>query len=336
MKKIYYTIVVLMILTACNSGTKSEYNVNPDKGKTIKNTVIATHKDTYYDIQITDSFVAFLDYKSDTVVQIYKKDDFSKLHQFVLREGANGKFVSPKFTKSDQLDKHTNSLLLVDNNYLKTLQLNPNQEGESVSIQTAKLSSKLTNSIQYNFITDNILAVSTMDNVNNLFYYFGSGEYYWVKPEPALLPNYKNIPNVFASNLCVNESVNSIACALRFVNIIQFYSLDAEKTVSIQIGKDILPPILGERRSGVDIVNTPKYCIDMVGTSRYVYCLYDGSTDYSVGSTIFIFDWTGKHISTLKTKNNLRKIVVDKEDTHLIALAGNETAGLDVLMVEIH
>jgi hypothetical protein len=221
-------------------------------------------------------------------------------------------------------------MTIVDNNQLKTLHLNPNQEGEFVSIQTEKLASTLGNSTQYNFITDNILAVPLWENVNNLFYFYGTKEYYWVKPESILPVKYKNIPYIYASNLCVNESENSIVCALRFVNIILFYTLDAEKKVSVQIGKQILPPTLDNSNKNVDILHTPKYCIDLVGTSRHVYCLYDGTSDYSTGSTIFIFAWTGKHISTLKTNRSLRKIAVDKDDAHIIALA-NDSDGLDVV-----
>ena len=51
-------------------------------------------------------------------------------------------------------------------------------------------------------------------------------------------------------------------------------------------------------RDEIDVRNTPKCFTYICGTPQYVYCLYDGSSDFTAPSKIVIFQWNGKHIAT--------------------------------------
>jgi hypothetical protein len=303
------------------------------KGSSIKGCVLVAGKDTYYDIQITDSFAVFFDCRNDTVVQAYKKDDFSKLcHWGFRKDGEKGFFINPKFTKSDTLNKKNHSLLMTDNYLIREIRLDIDREGEILPLQTYSLPSNLVYGTNHNLTSSAILGVPFVNNANKLFYFYESELYYWVKPEESILPQYfSSVSNVYLTNLCANEKENSIVSALRFINCIQFYDFDTELITSVIIGDSILLPQINTRSKETDILNTAKYIIDIYGTSDYVYCLYNGSRNYDVNSTIFVFKWNGKHISTLKTDRSIKKIAVDSSDKYLIALGRNEKEGYDVV-----
>jgi hypothetical protein len=301
-------------------------------GKAKEGTVLASGKDTYYDIQITDSFAVFLDYQSDSVIQIYKKDDFSKLYQVgIKKEGPNGWGANLKFTKSDTLNRHSNSLLLMDNRFSNEVRLSVNKSGEISPSQTCLLPPYLVNSTNYNLTSTDILGVPIDNNANTLFYFYSSNQYYRVKPETVLPSYFSSISNVYLTNLCANEKEQRIVSALRFVNYIQFYDFDASLKTSVIIGDSIAFPKLDSRYNEIDILNTRKYIIDIYGTSGYVYCLYNGYSDYSAQSTLFVFNWKGKLHSTIKFDRFIKKMAVDNSDTYAITLAQNEKDGYDIV-----
>ncbi|GHT36952.1 hypothetical protein AGMMS49574_29340 [Bacteroidia bacterium] len=319
-------VSIFLILSAC---LKSEYNV--DKGIFVKEHILASFKDNYYDICITDSFVIFLDNKSDTTLQIYKNNDFSKLYQiYNSGNNINLKFSHPQFSKSAILDLNTNSLLMVNNNSIYKILIASNENYNNISIVKDKSLMTLVSSTNYNITSKNIFGVPLLYNENKLFYSYNNGNYTWTKPD-SVLPNYfSNISNVYLSNLCLNERANIIVSSLRFVNCITFTNMDIKKKISIIIGENIIPPKL-DNRGNVDILNTNKYFIDMYATSRYVYCLYDGTNDYSSCSTILIFDWKGKHIKNIKTNSYIKKIAVDRTDSYIIALVKNKSNSQDIV-----
>jgi hypothetical protein len=82
----------------------------------------------------------------------------------------------------------------------------------------------------------------------------------------------------------------------------------------------------------VDIYNSLKCFIYIFGTDEHVYCLYDGSYDYTAESLIVVFDWEGNHIGTLKADRCLKQIAVNNSETEITALAANDSYGRDVVV----
>ena len=121
---------------------------------------------------------------------------------------------------------------------------------------------------------------------------------------------------------------------MRFVNLILFYDLEGSLTQVTSFGKSkILPLQKGENQ--VDVINSTKCFIDIYGTPKYVYCLYNGASDFSKASTIVVFKWDGTHISTLKSDRFLRNIAVDKDDNYVVALASRSDGGTDVVKYKL-
>lgn len=86
---------------------------------------------------------------------------------------------------------------------------------------------------------------------------------------------------------------------------------------------------------GIDIRNTTKCFIDMCCNSKNVYCLYNGTADFSVPSTILVFKWDGTYKITFQCGRSLRNIAVDKENNYLIALASREDGGTDIVKYKL-
>ena len=99
------------------------------------------------------------------------------------------------------------------------------------------------------------------------------------------------------------------------------------------MAKDMLfPPI---KENTIDMENSRKCFIYITGTKRHVYCLYDGTTDYTAQSKIVVLDWKGKHVKTYQADRCLKQIAVNEEETRIVALAANEDYGRDVVIYTI-
>ena len=86
MKQFLYLLAGLLFFASCNK-QKNKDDIHTYKASTkitakLSGDVVFAGNSTYnyYDIAITDDYYAFLDYYSDTILQVRKKSDFS-LHQ---------------------------------------------------------------------------------------------------------------------------------------------------------------------------------------------------------------------------------------------------------------
>ena len=109
---------------------------------------------------------------------------------------------------------------------------------------------------------------------------------------PKVARTYRSCKHVaYLPNLCVNERQNSVVAALRFFNQIDFYDLKGTYQRSFTYGKEPIVPLLKKNDTQVDVLGTTKCFIDIFGTDQYVYCLYDGSADFSNLSTLLVLSW---------------------------------------------
>lgn len=85
----------------------------------------------------------------------------------------------------------------------------------------------------------------------------------------------------------------------------------------------------------LDAEQSKKCFIDICSSDQYVFCLFDGSTDFTGNSVIYVFDWNGKHKATLQADRNLRKIATEKSGKYLLALSPNDQGGRDVVKYDL-
>lgn len=74
-----------------------------------------------------------------------------------------------------------------------------------------------------------------------------------------------------------------------------------------------------------------KHFIHISGTSKYIYCLYDGTSDFSANSIILILDWNGKQKAILQADRNLRTIAIDQSNQILLGISSRKDGGEDIL-----
>lgn len=94
-------------------------------------------------------------------------------------------------------------------------------------------------------------------------------------------------------------------------------------------------PLLKKNDTQMDVLGTTKCFIDIFGTDQYVYCLYDGSADFSNLSTLLVLSWDGQLKKRLNFDRSIKRIAVDPSDRFLVALALDESGALDVVKYSI-
>lgn len=333
MKNILGLVFSLYLLLSCNNNDLPRYKTITTEASPLEQAIILFMKDSnsyYYDLKITDDYLLFLDNKSDTILQAYGNDNLMKL--FCLKGRGDSLLTNPHFTKSD-LQKTKNSVQIIDNDFYSRILI---LKDEKVLIRSSVLSRNLVNSVDYNITSREIYAVPTNGwNDYQFFYYNTTDGYYWVDADSILRQEIINTPVAYLSNLCVKEQDDVVVSAMRFTNSVQFYDLKGKLKQVIKFGENTILPMRTGDGKGIDILNTPKCFIDICGTSKYVYCLYNGTTDFLSPSIILVFEWDGTHKSTLQCNRGLRNIAVDKDNSYLIALTSQMDGRTDVIKYKL-
>ncbi|WP_455628556.1 hypothetical protein [Parabacteroides chinchillae] len=331
MKHIYLLIgtVCIFFISACNHPSGNlVINTNV---RLLDNSSVLFTKDCnsyLYDIQITDSYIVVLDSKSDSVMQVHTLKDSQPADIFCLRNGDNNRLISPQFVQSDYRSKNVgNQLSVVDNGiYLKDITLS----NTGININSIILDRRLRKSVDYNITSKEIYAVPITDYKKFCFYFYNSDSgYYWVDTPPAIIKDMPKVSMALINNLCVNETSKSIVSAFRFTNYVTFYDLQGNIKTNYKFGEQTFIPFQSENK--IDVINSVKCFTSIYSTSKYVYCLYDGSTDFTASSKILVFKWNGKHVKTWQVDRNLRCLAVDKNNRYLYAISSNPAGGQDIL-----
>lgn len=329
MKYILLIYSFLFMVFSCQDRTDYSIPIKSDKQL---NGRIQFSKDEscyFYDLKIIDNFYLFLDERSDTVLRVYKQGNTSYPYENLCRSSEKDKLWMPSFTKEIHNNlKDTKITFLVDNNqYYKSITLNNN-----IKINISKLLD-LKNMFcrDFNITSKEIYATPVSRyNKNPYFFFNPDSGYYWVDPSSSIEEIMPKDNLSYTNTICLNESQNTIVSAYRFTNYVSFYGLDGTLKTTVKFGETPVIPIVNPDRDEIDIRNTPKCFTYICGTPQYVYCLYDGSSDFTAPSKIVIFQWNGKHIATCQADRNLQAIAVDKDDKYILAIASNYN-GQDII-----
>ena len=335
MKNILLLYSFLFIVCSCaDKKIIKDYSITT-KSKMLPDVEILFSKnDNYYlyDLKITDNFYLFLDERSDTVLRIYKQNNILHTHNSLCRNSEKDQLWMPLFTKEVHPEfKNTDYAFLVDNNmYYKNISLSTNNN--KVEINVLKLlKQKNMFSRDFNITTKETYAIPVSRSTKSPFYLFNPDSgYYWVDPSPSIEKVMPKDVLSYTNTICLNESQNTIVSAYRFTNYVSFYGLDGTLNMTVKFGETPVIPIVNPDRNEIDVRNTPKCFTYICGTPQYVYCLYDGSSDFTAPSKIVIFQWNRKHIATCQADRNLQAIAVDKNDKYILAIASNYN-GQDII-----
>lgn len=342
MKQFLYLLAGLLFFASCNK-QKNKDGIHTYKASTkitaqLSGDVVFAGNSTYnyYDIAITDDYYAFLDYYSDTILQVRKKSDFS-LHQIGPRERNTFSTAYPTFTKYDYVN-HKNRISIWDNEsyLLKRIDLDQNQTTPMISIDSIPM----TDFVSWNANTNccitskELYAVSFIPSKPQVFFSSNkiTGEYAVPGYPPITVPIPEGVlKQAYNSDLVVNEEKGVIVAALRFIDCINFYDLNCDMTSSISFADYYTIPVADITNTYLDAENSKKCFIDICCSDKYVFCLFDGTTDFTGNSIIYVFDWQGKQKAVLQADRNLRKIATEKAGDYLLALSPDEEGGRNVI-----
>ncbi|MDR1182249.1 MAG: hypothetical protein LBL13_09780 [Bacteroidales bacterium] len=294
----------------------------------------ATDIPLYTDVEITDSYYVFTDYENEGLLHVYGKNNPSaELAAAKHGRGATG-LVSVEFVKSNtRYPSESDDVWIIDNkSRLKQVRC---KKDSLMVVRDITLPVNLNRSIDYNITKDEFYGVPSVGERNKAFYFFhpDSG-YYWVDMYGMDKKRYTKNNIACYANLLVHEKRESIVCAYRFFNKIQFFDLRGNISKDIFYGKDCIEP----KDNTVEPANFKdnlKCFIDIYATDQYVFCVYDGSYDYTNLSKIIIFKWDGTHVKTWQTDRIIKSIAVDKSNSYLLALTANESKGRDIVRYKL-
>lgn len=330
-----FILIGLCIFSSCQKeNTILEYTIDTRSKPLHDGKILLSMKNNHYlyDLKIANSFCLLFDDLSDTTFWAYKIGTHLKpiatMEQHFKRI-AGGK---PLFTKEiDPQDKKSDTIFWVKNNlYCKSLILNSTNNETNISTLHFNNKNKIL-SYDFNLTTKDTYAIPIVRNRKNPFYLFNQDSgYYWVDPSPSIEKIMPNDVLSYTNTICLNESQNTIVSAYRFTNYISFYKLNGILKTTVKFGEKPIIPIIKSNQNKIDIKNTSKCFTYICGTPQYVYCLYDGSSDFTAPSKIAIFQWNGKHIATRQADRNLRAIAVDKKNKYILAIASNYN-GQDII-----
>jgi hypothetical protein len=343
MRKLLYLSVsasFLYTFYACSSGDGGVriVNLSANHAKAISS-VTWQEADSgrfYYDLRATESFYVFLDDRSDTVMRVYKKDEPDKIHNCHVKEERSILDSKSQFLKSNTRYPAENNRLWIVDNHISVKTLNPDNPAEQILSPPVSYPFRtLPHSMDYNLTKDEIYAVPLNEAYNSPYYFYhpDSG-YFYVELYQHPDTDYPKAGLACLTCLTVSEENKSVVSAQRFMNDVLFYDLAGNIRTVASFGDGHTVPEIKDNT--VDMECSVKCFIYICGTKNRVYCLYDGTTDYTAKSKIAVFDWAGKHVITYQADRCLKQIAVDNNDTRIIALAANERhGGRDVVLYDI-
>lgn len=342
-------IAFLAAFASCGQQEKTRgvrsTNISMEIKKEISGEVILPDNGSchYYDVAVTNDYYAFLDYYSDTLLQVLDKKDFS-LYRMGMREIDTFTISHPSFPKYDYANKgKKNAITIWDNETfrLKRIDLDRKEPAQLVTADiTALPISSRGNGCTNACITER--ETYTMPfNPDRPFVFISDNRrngVYRVPPFPEL-SNYLPadiLREAYASDLVINEEKDVIVAALRFVSSVNFYDMNCDMTSTACFGEYYTIPVADITGKHMDAEQSIKSFIDICSSDKYVICLYDGSTGFSSPSTFVVFNWEGEHIGNYRTDRSLRKIAFDPSGKFLIGLAANTQGGRDVIRYDLN
>jgi hypothetical protein len=320
-QKFILLISFLTIIISCDNNQNKNIYFISDKSEYMIEHIVAAEQDSinmFSDFAIIDSFVIIAYSQSDTLLRVYEKLDFSKC----LFAGLNGRgpkdIIYPVFANKS-VDYDTVIIYEISTHRIKKMQIDENNKFSDFKAEF--LSGIIPRMLEFNMtktyiigedISCNKIFIYKKDNKNIKFI-----DYF---PESDIEYDDFNLNILYACSLVVNEDKDCICSGLLNINCINFFNLQGDLKKTIIVGDQLFFPKADPHI--MDFPGEKKYFDHVCGTTEYIYCLFRNQTfdDIADYVSIFIFNWEGEHITTIKTNGNIRRIAVDKDNKYMLGI----------------
>ncbi len=325
MKLLYFISCIL--LSASFSSCRQKFV----DGKTYSS-VLVNHlgNESYiYALKIKDGYSFFLDDRNDSILRIYRNEELQCPIRAVLKGSEKNKLQKPSFCKEIAEVPYESVRVVDHDSYLKAI----DPETDSL-VELLRFIKGLWSNTDYNFMADEICALPFLPHKNYPFFFYNEmNGYYWVEPDKSVAKSLRRRPVAYSASLVLNEKKKRIVAAYRYTNHISFYNLDGIVEQSFFTDEEIVAPVA--THDGIDIEVSRKCFIETYGTEKYVYCLYDGSADFSNNSRLYIYTWDGKLQGSISLDRNIRTFAVSEDDSFIIAISRSKQGEQDILKYRI-
>ncbi|MDH6312625.1 hypothetical protein M2137_001400 [Parabacteroides sp. PFB2-10] len=323
-------LLTLWGLYSCQRPSDSYNRIFPDGEKRHGELFLSGLDNTlaFYELQVTDSFVVFLDFFNDTVLQVYNLKESPGQTDYLLKGNGPEDLNMPFVNKAVLSNKKTNHISLYDlrKQAIGNYQIDDSGKGE---VTFEKIPQQLPFTKDINITHEYIFGIDIDQRENGLFYRYDieKDELFAVAYAPKHDRSYKEdmLPFLYNSNLIVHEEKKRIVQGMLKLNLIQLYDFDLTLKKQLVVGEQIHWPAVDP--TYVDLPNATNYFTSICGTDDYVYLLYKGSIS---SSYILILDWEGNHKKTIETDVELKRITVDKDNRFILGVYENIEGGTDV------
>ena len=324
--KFLYTINCFL-LSICISSCRQGFV----DGKTYTSAIVNHLDDGSYihALKIKNGYSFLLDDKNDSILRIYRNEELRYPVRYILKGTGRNDLQKPSFCKEIAEIPYKGIRVLDNDSYLKII----DPDTDSLVSPTCIING-LWNNTDYNFMSGKIYALPFSPYKNCPFFFYNeTNGYYWVDPDKSVAKSLLQKPVAYSACMVLNEKKKRIVTAYRYTNHISFYNLDGILEQSFFTDKKIVVPIAV--RNSIDIEASRKCFIEIYGTERYVYCLYDGSVDFSNNSRLYIYTWDGKFQGAISLDRNIRTFAVSEDDCFIIAISRSKQGGQDILKYKI-
>jgi len=285
---------------------------------------------------VADTFIVFTTPQLDTLYSVVSTKSNKHIGNFVARGQAADEFLAayePSFFKEKN---DTVSLFFYD--YLKrkitSLNLTETIKEQKAIVTTNNLKlDKISNIYEIFLLDEEHFFINYLDIEDNLIQHYSvynTEEKEFTKDTQALISNINDAGNSYllASSCCFNLSKRKYASAMKFLDQINIYDItNEEESFSISTNSNQL------RLYEVEKVSMPEkleFYNDLRSTDSLLFGLYvnQNRKDWSlenIPAVIHVFDWDGRPIAKLTTKEKIIVFDIDTQKNSLYGMTSDES-----------
>lgn len=341
-KTLQTTAILFVCLLSFSNCKKEEKfhitNVSKESSKQVTSDILIAggNSSNYYDIQITGSHLALLDYKSDSVLRVLNINDLTPKQVFY-RGGNKQEANSPAFIKQIVRENAPDNILLYEEISGECKEITFSKENIEMELSPFTIPPlRGDKNAEINLVDDRYYYITTEPQfVLSYIYRKTNSDVIVGEPHAYINPKLPNQPIAYLSHLSVNEDKNIIYSASRFSNVIQIFDTTGRVNEMYLFGEKPLSPKVDSKKRRLDIEHSTKYFIQIYSTAKYAYCLYSGSSKVDQPSRVIILDWKGNYIKTLQADKPLTAIAIDSSNKYLLGITRNSEGGTDIVKYKI-
>jgi hypothetical protein len=320
MREIAIQILIVILLISCSKKQdENTYHISEEPEYEVKSDLIFTSQDSlskFGDFALIDSFLITIDEYTDTVMRIYKNLDFSN-PVFSALKGNGPRDIVPaiELNKAVRYD----SLVFEELNTHRIKKLRMNDNNNFSDFTSEFLYKKIPVLVELNITKNYILGLNV--HTHKIFIYDkyqADGETMDYFLEHGNQYDDIRLANLYDCKLTANEEKQSICAAMFYINCVNFLNFQGKLQKTIIIEDKLYFPKPDPVSLGFP--KEQKYFVGNYGTPDYVYCLYRDPDNFVRDVKIFVFNWEGEHITTIKTAGNIFRIAVDKNNEYILGL----------------